>query len=110
MKRIIATALLTASLMMPFTVNANRTVTWQTTFGNKTYYATVLKVTKVDHKKNKVHCKNWWGYPYQFTGIEDLEKGDVISCIMWTKWTSDITDDIPLTAKYERIDLLNKIK
>lgn len=110
MKRIIVTALLTASLLMPFTVNANRTVTWQTKFGNKTYYATVLKVTKIDRKKNKVYCKNWCGYPYQFTGVEDLEKGDDIACIMWTKWTSNIKDDVPLAAKYERLDLIEKVK
>lgn len=110
MKKLIATALLTASLLMPFTVNANRTVTWQTKISGKTYYATVLKVTKVDRKKNKVYCKNWCGYPYQFTGVEDLEKGDDIACIMWTKWTSNIKDDVPLTAKYERLDLIEKVK
>lgn len=110
MKKFIVTALLAASLLMPFTVNANRTVTWQTKISGKTYYATVLKVTKVDRKKNKVYCKNWCGYPYQFTGVEDLEKEDNISCIMWTKWTSDIKDDVPLSAKYERIDLLDKVK
>lgn len=110
MKKLIATALLTASLLMPFTVNASRTITWQTKFGNKVYYATVLKVTKVDHKKNKVYCKNWCGYPYQFVGVEDLEKGDNIACIMWTKWTSDIRDDVPLSPKYERLDLIEKVK
>jgi len=110
MKKIIVTALLTALLLMPFTTNANRTVEWKTKISGKTYYATVLKVTKIDRKKNKVYCKNWCGYPYQFTGVEDLEKGDTIACIMWTKWTSDIRDDVPLSAKYERLDLINKIK
>lgn len=107
MKKLIVIALLTASLLMPFTVNANRTITWQTKINDKTYYATVLKITKIDYKKNKVYCKNWCGYPYQFIGVEDLEKGDAISCVMWTKWTSDIRDDVPVSAKYERTDLLN---
>lgn len=106
MKRIIVTALLTASLLMPFSVNASRTVTWQTKFGNKTYYATVLKVTKIDRKKNKVYCKNWCGYPYQFTGVEDLEKGDTISCVMWTNFTSNIKDDVVITAKYQTSKIL----
>lgn len=110
MKKLIVTALLTASLLMPFTVNANRTIEWKAKISGKTYYATVLRVTKIDRKKNKVYCKNWCGYPYQFTGVEDIKKGDAISCIMWTKWTSNIKDDVLLTAKYERIDLLDKVK
>ena len=110
MKKFIVSTLLTASLLMPLTANANRTVAWQTKISGKTYYATVLKVTKIDHKKNRAYCKNWCGYSYDFAGIKDLEKGDTISCIMWTKWTSNIKDDIPLTAKYERIDLLDKVK
>lgn len=106
MKRIIITALLTASLMMPFTANANRTVTWKTRLGSKEYYATNLVVTKVDRKKNKVYGKNWCGYCYPFKGVNDLEKGDIIACIMWTKGTKSIKDDVIITAKFERTDLL----
>ena len=106
MKKIIITALLTASLMMPFTANANRTVTWKTRLNNKDYYATVLVVKKIDHKKNKVYCKNWCGYTYYFYGTEDLEKNDKIACMMWTKGTKSIKDDVVITAKFERVDLL----
>lgn len=106
MKKIIITALLTASLMMPFTANANRTVSWKTKINGKQYYATNLIVKKIDRKKNKVIAKNWCGYPYPFTGVSDFEKGDVIACIMWTKGTASIKDDVVITAKYERVDLL----
>lgn len=106
MKKIIATALLTASLMMPFTANANRTVMWKTKIGGKEYYATNLVVKKIDRKKNKVIAKNWCGIPYSFTGVNDLEKGDIIACIMWTKGTKSIKDDTVITAKFERTDLL----
>lgn len=106
MKRIIITALITASLMMPFTANANRTVSWKTKISGKEYYATNLIVKKIDRKKNRVTAKNWCGYPYPFTGVSDLEKGDVIACIMWTKGTASIKDDVVISAKYERTDLL----
>lgn len=106
MKRIIITALLTASLMMPFTANANRTVLWKTKISGKEFYATNLVVKKIDRKKNKVTARNWCGYPYPFTGVSDLEKGDVIACIMYTKGTASIKDDVVITAKYERTDLL----
>lgn len=106
MKKIIATALLTASLMMPFTVNANKTVSWKTRLDSKEYYATNLVITKVDHKKNKVYGKNWCGYRYSFNGVNDLEKNDKIACIMWTKGTKSIKDDVVITAKFERTDLL----
>ncbi len=106
MKRIIATAIITASLMMPFTTNANRTVTWKTKLNGKQYYATNLIVKKIDCKKNKVVAKNWCGYPYSFNGVNDLEKDDVIACIMWTKGTKSIKDDVVITAKFERTDLL----
>lgn len=106
MKKLIATAIITASLMMPFSVNANRTTTWKTRLGSKEYYATNLVVTKIDHKKNKVYGKNWCGYRYPFNGVNDLEKGDIIACIMWTKGTKFIKDDVVITAKFERTDLL----
>lgn len=108
LKRIIAAILLTALLLMPFTVNANRTVEWKTKISGKTYYATVLKITKIDRKKNKVYCKNWCGYPYQFTGVEDLEKGDNIACIMWTNFTSDIRNDIVVAAKFQTDKILEQ--
>lgn len=106
MKKTIIAVLITASLMMPFTVNANRTVTWKTKLNGKQYYATNLIVKKIDCKKNKVTAKNWCGYPYYFNGISDLEKDDVIACIMWTKGTVSIKDDVVITAKFERTDLL----
>ena len=106
MKKIIVTALLTVSLMMPFTANANRTVAWKTKITGKEYYATNLIVKKIDCKKNKVTAKNWCNYTYYFTGANDLEKGDVIACIMWTKGTKSIKDDMVIAAKFERVDLL----
>ena len=105
MKKIIITALLTASLMMPFTANANRTVSWKIKISGKEYYATNLIVKKVDYKHNKVVAKNWCGYTYTFYGVSDLEKDDVITCIMWTKGTKSIKDDVVITAKFERTDL-----
>ncbi len=106
MKKIIATILITASLMMPFTANANRTVTWKYKTGGKEFYATNLVVKKIDYKKNKVVAKNWCGYTYTFYGISDLEKEDVISCVMYTKGTASVKDDKVMSAKFERVDLL----
>lgn len=106
MKKTIATALITALLLMPFNVNANITVSWKAKINSRNYYATNLMVKRIDHKKNKVYCRNWCGYPYQFYGVEDLEKGDVVACIMYTKGTSSIKDDRVISAKFERTDLL----
>lgn len=106
MKRIIITALITASLMMPFSINANRTVSWETKIDGKQYYATNLVVKKIDRKKNKVTVKNWCGYTYTFYGISDFEKDDVVSCVMYTKGTTSIKDDKVMSAKFERVDLL----
>ena len=106
MKKVIITALITASLMMPFSANANKTVSWKTKISGKEYYATNLVVKKIDRKKNKVYCTNWCKYNYKFTGVSDLEKGDIIACIMYTKGTASIKDDVVITVKYERIDLL----
>ena len=103
---IIITVLITILFMLPFTANAKGTVNWRTKINGKEYYAAVLIVKKVDRKHNKVYCKNWCNFPYKFTGVNDLEKGDVISCIMYTKNTSNIKDDVVITAGYERVDLL----
>lgn len=91
---------------MPFTVNANRTVMWKTKISGKEYYATNLIVKKIDRKHNKVYCKNRYEFPYRFNGVNDLEKGDMVVCIMYTKGTSNIKDDTVITAKFERIDLI----
>ena len=108
MKKTIATALITALLLMPFNVNANITVSWKAKINSRNYYATNLMVKRIDRKKNKVYCKNWCGYPYQFYGVEDLEKGDIVACIMYTKGTSTIKDDRVISAKFERTDLLKQ--
>ena len=106
MKKIIATILIIVSLVYPLSVQAGRTIQWKTKLGGKEVYSTNLIVKKIDRKKNIVYCKNWSGVQYKFYGVEDLEKGDVISCVMYTKGTSKISDDIVLSAKYERVDLL----
>ena len=89
----------------PFTTNANN-MRWIIKLGGKEIYASTMIVTKVDVKRNKVYCKNATGFKYRFSGIADFEKGDIISCIMYTKKTPYIKDDVVLSAKYERVDLL----
>lgn len=106
MKKIIVTVLIVASLVSLLSVQAGRTIKWNTKLGGKEVYSTNLIVNKIDRKKNIVWCKNWSGVQYKFYGVEDLEKGDVISCIMYTKGTPKIKDDVVLSAKYERVDLL----
>lgn len=49
MKKTIATALITALLLMPFNVNANITVSWKAKINNKNYYATNLMVKRIDY-------------------------------------------------------------
>ena len=105
--KVIIAVMITVILMSPFSASAGGSVRGKVKISGREYYATNLKVTKVNRKTDTVYCKNWCGFSYHFKGVSDLEKGDVIACIMYTKGTpNNIKDDVVLTAKYERVDLL----
>ena len=98
MKKIIATILITATIMNPLTAQA-RNMAWWYKLGGKKVYAETMKV--VSRKKNTYTLVTSTGYKYKFTAhIEDLEKGDMVSCVMDSRGTTKITDDKVLSVKY----------
>lgn len=66
---------------------------------NKTYPLTA-KVTKVNKKKNVVTVQDYNGNKWKFRGCEDYSKGDVVSMLMGSNGTKNVTDDIILQVRY----------
>lgn len=61
-------------------------------------YPTTMQVT--DISSDVVTLETATGFVYQFTGAEDYCENDLVSCIMFSNGTTNITDDIILTARY----------
>lgn len=61
-------------------------------------YPTTMQVT--DISGDVVTLETATGFVYQFTGAEDYSKNDLVSCIMFSNGTTNITDDIILAARY----------
>lgn len=61
-------------------------------------YPTTMQVT--DISGDVVTLETATGFVYQFTGAEDYCENDLVSCIMFSNGTSNITDDIILAARY----------
>ena len=51
-------------------------------------------------RNNKAYCKTFTNITYEIKNPEDLETGDIISCIMWDKKTSNIIDDVIIKYRY----------
>ena len=61
-------------------------------------YPTTMQVT--DISGDVVTLETATGFVYQFTGAEDYSENDLVSCIMFSNGTTNITDDIILAARY----------
>lgn len=61
-------------------------------------YPTTMIVTDVSG--DLVTMETATGFVYQFTGAEDYSENDLVSCIMFSNGTTNITDDIILAARY----------
>lgn len=60
-------------------------------------YPTTMQVTDVTN--DLVTMTTATGFVYQMHA-DDYDKGDLVSCIMFSNGTTDITDDIILAARY----------
>lgn len=60
-------------------------------------YPTTMVVTDVSN--DLVTMETATGFVYQMQA-DDYEKGDLVSLVMFSNGTSNITDDIILTARY----------
>lgn len=63
-------------------------------------YPTTMLVTDIDYTTDVVTIETATGFIYQFEGAEDYIKGDLVSCIMFSNGTADITDDMILSVRY----------
>lgn len=63
-------------------------------------YPQTCVITETDTEKDLVTIATGTGIEYQFTGIEDYCKGDLVSVMFWGNWTDDVTDDAILSHRY----------
>ena len=63
-------------------------------------YPATMQVTDIDYNNDVVTIETATGFTYEFYGAEDYTKGDLVSCIMFSNGTADITDDMILSVRY----------
>ena len=66
-------------------------------------YPTTMQIT--DISGDVVTLETATGFVYQFTGAEDYSENDLVSCIMFSNGTTNITDDIILAACYSGFNI-----
>lgn len=62
-------------------------------------YPMTFIITEVDEAEDVVYMENYFGHVYTFEGVEDWWPGDMVSCIMWTEGTPEITDDVIMSVR-----------
>lgn len=67
-------------------------------------YPTTMQVTDIDYNNDIVTIETATGFVYQFSGTEDYCENDLVSCIMFSNGTADITDDVIMTVRYSGFD------
>ena len=66
-----------------------------------------IAIETVDQDADRVFVQNSGGMVYAFdTDTEDYETGDDITCIFCDMGTKDVHDDMIVSARYDRYDLL----
>ena len=66
-----------------------------------------IAIESVDKETERVSVQNSGGMMYAFdTDAGDYETGDDITCIFCDMGTQDVRDDIIVSARYDRYDLL----
>ena len=66
-----------------------------------------IAIETVDHDADRVFVQNSGGMGYAFdTDTGDYETGDDITCIFCDMGTQDVHDDMIVSARYDRYDLL----
>lgn len=86
MKKLIITALLSASLLGAF--------------DNSKEYPTCGKIVSVNYETDVAVFEDFNGFQWGFYGVEDWMVGDTIAVIMNDQGTPTIFDDVIVDAKY----------
>lgn len=63
-------------------------------------YPATMQVVNLDYSADLVTVQTATGFTYEFEGTEDYTEGDLVSCLMWSGGTDEITDDLVLAARY----------
>lgn len=63
-------------------------------------YPATATVTGLDYENDLVTVENANGYTYQYYGCENYAEGDLVSMILYSNGTDDITDDEILMVYY----------
>lgn len=63
-------------------------------------YPETAIIQEVNYNTDVVTVQTLNGNTFQFEGIEDYQAGDIVSMIMDSKKTPEVTDDIILSVKY----------
>ena len=63
-------------------------------------YAMTAEVTNLDYNNDVVTIETATGLVFEFYGTEDYDEGDLVSCVMYTNFTAEVTDDIILNVRY----------
>ena len=63
-------------------------------------YPKTMTVVKVDCARDTVTCEDCNGNLWQFEGVEDWQRGDIVSAIMYGNETEIIYDDEIVSVRY----------
>lgn len=63
-------------------------------------YPQAYIVTDVNYETDVVEITSPTGFTYEFTGTEDWTVGDLCACLMYSNYTTNITDDTIITVRY----------
>lgn len=63
-------------------------------------YATTMTVESVNEQTDIVTLVDFNGFIWQIQGVEDWQEGDIASCLMHSKGTPEIIDDVILKVQY----------
>lgn len=61
-------------------------------------YPTTMVIT--DISEDVVTMETATGIAFEMVGAEDYDEGDLVSLIMWSNGTAEITDDVIISARY----------
>ena len=75
-----------------------------------TIYPETCIITECNEQKDLVTMETCIGHIFEFEGIEDYSRGDLVSCIMFDNFTpDDVRDDIIISTRYAGYtELFNK--
>lgn len=63
-------------------------------------YPDTMEITALDRENDVVTLETATGFIYEMDGCEDYSPGDLVSVLMWSAGTKNVTDDAIISARY----------